>query len=100
MPATPSTHRQQLQRTSAYVGRGSNIVSGAGYPDMHVNQLQQGPPFRQPLGNIDPNAYNDRSGTGYGMSAGMKVGRQPSGQSGRSGMNNGRPRVGGGLGMR
>ena len=78
---TPSAHRQQPQ--SAYGIRGSHL--GASYTSMANNH--PGTPFRQPLGNVDQNAY---AGGGYTMS-GIKIGRQPSGYMSRSGMNSGRP---------
>lgn len=71
-----------------------------GYGGMTVDQLHHGTPYRQPLGNIDPNSHLGPTGSNYGMSTGIKVGRQPSGQMGRPGMNNSRPRAGVGLTMR
>jgi len=98
VPMTPSGHRQRLAPQSAYVNRTSHLPQGFG--EITVDQLQRGTPYRQPLANIDPNNHLGPTGTSYGLSAGMKVGRQPSGQIGRPGMNKGRPRAGVGLTMR
>jgi hypothetical protein len=78
---TPSAHREQPQ--SAYGIRGSHFSPG--YVPMANNH--PGTPFRQPLANLDQNAY---TGGGYALS-GMKTGRQPGGYMSRSGMNTGRP---------
>lgn len=98
VPMTPSGHRQRLAPQTTYVNRTTHLPQG--YGGMTVDQLHHGTPYRQPLGNIDPNSHLGPTGSNYGMSAGMKVGRQPGGQMGRPGMNNSRPRAGVGLTMR
>ena len=57
---------------------GTNAING--------EPLRQGTPFRQPLGAIDPNIYGNSNAAGYGMSAGVKVGRQQNGPISRSGI--------------
>lgn len=59
-----------------------------------------GTPYRSALNNIDPNLYGAGNSAGYGMSAGVKVGRQQNGPISRSGMGMGRPSGMGGLNMR
>ena len=101
VPATHSGHRTRLPAAPLYASRSGpiNAVGGGG------EGLRQGTPYRQPLQNMEPNVYGTgHGGFGYGgggMSAGVKVGRQHSGQNG-IGMGMGRPgRVGGGgFGMR
>ncbi|TKA33678.1 hypothetical protein B0A50_00514 [Salinomyces thailandicus] len=45
-----------------------------------------GSPYRSALNDIDPNVYGGSNSAGYGMSAGVKVGRQQGGPLGRSGL--------------
>jgi hypothetical protein len=80
---TPSAHHQPPQ--SAYGIRGSHLARGYMPTNTHT-----GTPFRQPLGNLDQNAYAAAGGGGYSMS-GIKVGRRPGGHMSRAGMNSGRP---------
>lgn len=48
---------------------------------------RQGTPHRPALNNVDPNVYSNTINPGYGMSAGVKMGRQQNGPIGRpSGM--------------
>lgn len=87
----PSLHRQPPH--SAYGNHSSHYAPG--YVTSSNNH--PGTPFRQPLGNLDQNAYSGVGGGGFGMS-GIKVGRQPGEFMGRSGMNSIRPM--GGMGFR
>ncbi|KAI9872315.1 MAG: hypothetical protein M1830_001791 [Pleopsidium flavum] len=75
--ATPSQHRTRLP-TPARPGRQSgqlqthNHQSGlTGKPQDNLTSMP-----RQPLSGINPNSLNSNGMSGYGMSAGMKVGRQ------------------------
>ena len=54
------------------------------------NVSRHGTPCRPALNNVDPNVYGNSNNAGYGMSAGVKVGRQPNGPISRSGMGIGR----------
>ncbi|MCJ1230733.1 hypothetical protein MMC12_007407 [Toensbergia leucococca] len=71
---TPSHHRTRLGQTTTQPGnraepRNQNISL--------VGSLQsQTPSQRQPLGSVNTNSVNRSGVSGYGMSAGMKVGRQ------------------------
>lgn len=80
---TPS-RREHPQ--SAFAPRGSQL--GPGYVST-TNNLP-GTPFRQPLGNLDQNAYSLGGGADYSI-RGIKVGRQPGGYISRTGMNSSRP---------
>lgn len=66
-----------------------------GGPPFHA-----GTPFRQPLSNVDPNAYGNVMNSNYGMSAGVKIGRQQAGSISRSGLGMGRSNDIGGMGIR
>lgn len=72
---TPAQHRNQLGgihqsgsqfHTGNYLNPGHNLAGG----------LQQTPSQRQPLANVGSSSLNRSGVSGYGMSAGMKVGRQ------------------------
>ena len=78
VPPTPSGHRTRLP-PPLYGIRGTNSVVGG-------DTIRQGTPFRPALNNLDPNIYGNSNHTGYGMSAGMKVGRQQNGPIGRNGI--------------
>lgn len=73
--ATPSQHRTRL----GPLGQSSNRASQTDYrsSNMISNSMQnQTPSQRQPFGIISGNSVNRPSVGGYGMSAGLKVGRQ------------------------
>jgi len=62
-------------------------MSGSG---IGADTLRHGTPYRPVFGNLDPNVYGHVNNAGYGMSAGIKVGRQPDGPLNRSGYDVGR----------
>ncbi|TKA65283.1 hypothetical protein B0A55_09535 [Friedmanniomyces simplex] len=77
VPTTPSGHRQRMP---LYSHNGTAMkANGVGGDGIH-----HGSGYRPPLHNVDPNVYGN--GAGYGMSAGVKMGRQPGGHVGRAGM--------------
>ena len=73
---TPSNHRTQLGPT----GQSASRLGTGGYrhPSNVINRDFQNhtPGQRQSLGNLNMNSTNRNNLSGYGMSAGMKVGRQ------------------------
>ncbi|KAK0314958.1 hypothetical protein LTR82_012952 [Friedmanniomyces endolithicus] len=71
VPATPSGHRQHFPMIYGnHNGNASKPNLASGDANHH------GPAYRPlPLQSMDPNLYGN--GAGYGMSAGMKMGRQP-----------------------
>lgn len=73
---TPSNHRTQL----GPINQSANRLGTGGYrhPANVVNKDLQNhtPGQRQSLGNFNINSVNRNGLSGYGMSAGMKVGRQ------------------------
>lgn len=76
--ATPSQHRTRLGPARP-LGNGSNIgdyrTQNNFLPPSSQNQT---PLHRQPFGTLNPNSVSRPNVSGYGMSAGMKVGRQQS----------------------
>ena len=48
--------------------------------------MRQPTPNRASLRGLDSNVYGNSDNGGYGMSAGVKVGRQPESMIGRSGL--------------
>ena len=92
VPATPSGHRTRLP-PPLYGNRGTNNAVGG-------NIIRQGTPLRPVLNNMDPNIYGNSNNPGYGMSAGVKVGRQQNGPIGRNGIGVGRSTGVGGLNIR
>jgi hypothetical protein len=78
---TPSNHRTQLgpmAQISSRLGTGgyrnsASLLSKAG--------PSQTPSHRQPFTSLDSNTLNRPSVSGYGMSAGMKIGKQASKKS-------------------
>ncbi len=74
---TPSQHRERLPAPGRST-RPPEYLSGhlGGFAPNH--QHTQTPMHRQPLGSLNGNAPNNSRMSGYGMSAGMKAGRQQS----------------------
>ena len=73
---TPSQHRTRLGPPGQPAGR-VNTTDYRNSSSMMPNSSQnQTPSQRQPFSNISGNSVNRPSVSGYGMSAGMKVGRQ------------------------
>ena len=76
--ATPSQHRTRLGssiRAFGQQGPGQGPINNVGSyatGGMH----NQTPSQRHPLGAVNVNSVNRSGISGYGMSAGMKVGRQ------------------------
>ena len=74
---TPSHHRTRLGPITQSASRSSNrnppTVAGRNLPT-HT------PAHRQPFANISGNTMERPGMNGYGMSAGMKVGRQQTGK--------------------
>ncbi|KAK0944608.1 hypothetical protein LTR48_005697 [Friedmanniomyces endolithicus] len=73
VPATPSGHRQHFPmiygNKNGTVGKANGVGGG--------DAIHQGSAYRPlPLQGMDPNLYSHSAG--YGMSAGVKMGRQPS----------------------
>ncbi|KAK4543592.1 hypothetical protein LTR36_005487 [Oleoguttula mirabilis] len=79
VPATPSGHRARLPLY------GNNGTAMAKAP-IGGDAMRQGTPYRPALNGIDPNIYGKSNSAGYGMSAGVKMGRQQQGPISRSGM--------------
>ncbi|KAK0343142.1 hypothetical protein LTR91_026149 [Friedmanniomyces endolithicus] len=72
VPATPSGHRQHFPMI---YGNNNGTASKPNIAGGDTNH--HGSAYRPlPLQNMDPNLYGN--GAGYGMSAGVKMGRQPS----------------------
>ena len=73
---TPSNHRTQLGPTGQSASRLG--TGGHRYTTNVINRDFQNhtPAQRQSLGNLNMNSMNRNNLSGYGMSAGMKVGRQ------------------------
>ncbi|KAI9723940.1 MAG: hypothetical protein M1812_000658 [Candelaria pacifica] len=90
---TPTQHRERLPAP----GRSTRPPE---YPPGHLggfasnNMHTQTPMHRQPLGSHNGNALNNSSMSGYGMSAGMKAGRQQSIGPMNGDIRNSAPRVG------
>lgn len=63
-----------MQQSGNQVNTGNYLNAGR----ISAARLQQTPSQRQPLANLGSNTMNRSSISGYGMSAGMKVGRQQS----------------------
>ncbi|KAH9845015.1 chiasma assembly [Teratosphaeria destructans] len=83
VPSTPSVHRAPLP---LHVNNGTVIGTRRLHSNATEYQHPQGT-FRGPvLSQIDPNVYGNSTATGYGMSAGVKVGRQQGGPIGRNGL--------------
>ena len=78
VPATPSGHRTRLP-VPLCGDRGTNNATGG-------DNIRQGTPFRPPLNSLDPNIYGNSNHAGYGMSAGIKVGRPQNGPIDRNGV--------------
>ncbi|KAL9079233.1 MAG: hypothetical protein Q9157_001851 [Trypethelium eluteriae] len=86
---TPSAHRTRLPRP---------LYGNFGSKDVRENDGSglSGPrgATRQPLRDIQPNAFSHPSGNGYGMTAGLKMGRQtnfPLGQANAQSYRHGGP---------
>lgn len=77
MPATPSGNRHRMP----FYGNNSTAMK----TNVGGDAIRQGTPYRSALNNIDPNVYGNSNAAGYGMSAGVKVGRQATGPISRSG---------------
>lgn len=76
--ASTPQHRTQLPGTVRTTATRSQIP---------LSTRAQGPAPRQPLANINHTRNSQTGSSGYGITAGMKVGRPP-----RSGLNNSEPR--------
>ena len=73
---TPSQHRTRLGPLNQPAGRPDPTDYRGSSNMMFSSSQNQTPSQRQPFGNISGNSINRPSMSGYGMSAGMKVGRQ------------------------
>lgn len=73
---TPSQHRTRLGPLNQPAGRPDPSDYRNGSNMMFSSSQHQTPSQRQPFGNISGNSINRPIMSGYGMSAGMKVGRQ------------------------
>ena len=73
---TPSNHRTQLGPTA----QPNNRLGAGGYrhPANAMNEALQNhtPGQRQPFAGLNMNSVSRNGLSGYGMSAGMKIGRQ------------------------
>lgn len=85
---TPSNGSRMSPRTAGVGGRNTTIGG---------EQLYQGTPQRQSLSSLNPHVYNNRINMAYGMSAGVKVGRQQDGPIQRPGVSGSRSGLVGGL---
>ena len=77
MMETPSQHRTRLGssiRAFGHQSAGQGPISIGGYATGGVHN--QTPSQRHPLGSINVNSVSRSGMSGYGMSAGVKVGRQ------------------------
>lgn len=74
--ATPSQHRTRLGPLNQPAGRPDPSDYRSSNNMMFGSSQNQTPSQRQPFGNLSGNSINRPSMSGYGMSAGMKVGRQ------------------------
>ncbi|KAK5115659.1 hypothetical protein LTR85_009830 [Meristemomyces frigidus] len=90
VPATPSGHRARLP---LYGNNGTAM----GKTPVGGDLPRQGTSYRPALNGIDPNVYGKSNSAGYGLSGGMKIGRQQQGPISRTGMGAGRPSGIGGL---
>lgn len=84
VPPAPTHNRQ---RFATHHNSGNSMMgSMRGINPLESDYSRQGTPFRQPLGNLNPNVQGSGgNGFGQGMSAGLKMGRQQSGPYARSG---------------
>jgi len=74
---TPSQHRTRLGPLNQPASRPDPSDYRSSSNIMFSSSQNQTPSQRQPFGNISGNSISRPSMSGYGMSAGMKVGRQP-----------------------
>ena len=73
---TPSNHRTQLGPTAQSVSRMGTGSYRHATNVMNRDFQHHTPGQRQSLANVNMNSVNRNGLSGYGMSAGMKVGRQ------------------------
>ena len=74
--ATPSQHRTRLGPSKLAGNSAGDYRNHSG--SLPPSSQSQTPTQRQPFGTLNINSINRPSVSGYGMSAGMKVGRQQS----------------------
>ena len=72
--ATPSQHRTRLGPSKLAGNSAGDYRNQSG--SLPPSSQGQTPAQRQPFGNLNINSINRPNVSGYGMSAGMKVGRQ------------------------
>lgn len=72
MPAQYRPQMSSIQQSGSQPTTGTFVNPGR----IPAERLQQTPSQRQPLANVGNSSLNRSGVRGYGMSAGMKVGRQ------------------------
>ncbi|KAL8831942.1 MAG: hypothetical protein Q9191_000582 [Dirinaria sp. TL-2023a] len=80
---TPSQHRTRLGPPGQATGRVMPVDLRHTNGITPSSSQNRSPSRRQPFGAITGNSINKPSGTGYGMSAGMKIGRQQGNRAAR-----------------
>lgn len=78
MAATPAEHRTRLPVVTPQADRViASRHAQSSFSFTGANPSQSSITQRQPFGNLDGNLVSNSGTSGYGLSAGMKIGRHP-----------------------